>query len=633
MEDLIKEFRIAISNILLYPPESRLIKDSLTTCHKILSDALKKEKTFIISESEGKILANGKPIEAQGGIFLDSLYACNIKSITFKPGFTQGELYTFLRNLSEKQKAEPKGLPHIEINEKVYVSIGEKDIVIEKGKEGIAPQEKILQTLGELSSLMNSIDNKEIKKRIKLEVVKRFSLDDSEILSELLKSKPEISADLFGEVKEEAPTAVAPSVQISPVEEVKTFLKKDTSFLLKDEVLQKIPTLLQSLRSPNELELASELCDKLAANLEASITDVRLKTVISFKKLYSIIESLTDKKIVERVDEKFIETGRKETNSQIYQELASLLEHAANRYLKEGDYAKTHAITGMFSEHVKSMEFEERKKHARATIDRLVSSELTRLLVDDLSSTDESKQSKASSILLDLGESCASPLIQKIKETSDLRLRKSVADLLVKIGNEAVNQLIKELEADTSLTPSLRILDVLDGIGHEAQVVEGLHKELANPNFQVRRKTLDILCQIGTEPAKEVLLEAVDDESYIIKERAIEFLGDMKYEPAVPKLIKLIESKEEKETVQVEACKSLGKIGNPSSIPILFKMTSPKTIFSTGKSREIRIAAIEALSKLGDDRIKKFINDKDPFVRKITREAIGSQNPLEKEPD
>ena len=100
----------------------------------------------------------------------------------------------------------------------------------------------------------------------------------------------------------------------------------------------------------------------------------------------------------------------------------------------------------------------------------------------------------------------------------------------------------------------------------------------------------------------------------------------MKCADAVPMLIKIIENKNEKESVQEKACRALGDIGEVSAIPSLFKIASPKTLFYTEKSKEIRIAAIESLVKLGDDRAKKFIDDKDPFVRKTVKELLGEES-------
>ena len=607
MEELIKGFRIAISNILLYPSESTLIKKSILHCISTLDNALGGKNLVTIGESEGILLADGKPIEVSGGIFLDSLVALKIKSIVLKSGVTQEELYTFLRELASKHI--PKTLPHIEISEKFYVPVGKKDLIIEAGGEG---REKILQTTNDLSTLIDLIKDNDERNKIKIEIARKLSIDDPNILALLTHQSKETS------VKEKAMDYSGPQL----TDNIKELLNADDNSLLEENVLQKVAIFFESTRSPEELVLARELCDKLANNLEASVTDIRLKATIAFKKLYSTIETLRDKNIVRSVDEKLIAAGKKETDAQNYQEIANLLGQAANRYLKEGNYDDMQTITEMLSAHSKSDEFESRKLSAQATMDKLGRSEFIRLLIDELSSDDEEKREKAREVLVSIGPHCVPLLIAKIKSTPEFRLRKTIADMLVKIGDTAVNQLIQALKEETDLESAMRILDIIDGVGQVERVIDALRRELANPLFHLRRKTVELLCQFATEAAKETLLLAIHDESQSIKEKAIEGLGNMKYTPAIKELIQIIDKPSKVETVQKEVCRALGNIGDKVAIPILLKVANPRTMFCQGRPRQVRIAAIEALIKLGEKRVQKFVLDKDPLVSKTVKELL-----------
>jgi HEAT repeat protein len=615
MEELIKEFRITISNILLYPPESSIIADSLEKCSTILFEALEEVKTLAVSESEGTLLANGEPIAVSGGIFSDCLANLEIRNLVFSKGVTQAELYNLLRNLAMKQS--PESSPHVEVSHKVYVPIGEKDVVIEMGEAaGEDSEEQIAKITDELRVLIDSFKSEKTKNRIRKKIVKGLSLEKVGVLSSSSKAKAKPAAK--PEKKPAGPEA------LSPLEEANELLQSEDESLLDEGVVDRVSTLFQSLDSPEELKLASSLCDKLTNNLESRVEDARLKAVLSFKRLYATIEALRDRDIIRSVDLKLVEATRKETDGEVYHELADLLSDAANRSLKEGNYEDTRAITGLLSEHAKSTEFEARSRHARETIDNLVGSEFTRLLVDDLCSEDMQKRGKASSVLLDIGDPCVPPLIDKLGQTVDLRLRKAIADLLVKIGDSAVKQLIGVLEETGDFQSALRILDVLDGIGHKEWVIAALRRQFGNPNFQLRRKALEVLYQIGTEPAREMLLEALDDESYVIREKAIEFLGSLHHVPAVARLIQVVENpdKGDRDSVQEEACKALGNLGDLAAVPTLLKVASPKTLFYGGKSREIRVAAVEALVKLGDTSVERFVDDKDPFVSRMAKESV-----------
>ncbi|MBI4722379.1 MAG: HEAT repeat domain-containing protein [Candidatus Stahlbacteria bacterium] len=619
MEELIKEFRIAISNILLYPPESALIKKSIAHCISTLENTLgEKNSVTTVSESEGILLADGKPIEVSGGIFLDSLIALKIKSIVFKAGVTQEELYTFLRELASKHI--PKDLPHIEISEKFYVPVGKKDLIIEvppsqdfrfapTGNEG---REKVLQTTNDLSTLIDLIKDNDERNKIKIEIARKLFPDDPNILALLTHQGKKTS------VKEKA--IDYSGIQLT--DNIKELLNVDDNSLLEENVLQKVAVLFESARSPEELVLAEELCDKLANNLEASVTDIRLKATIAFKKLYSTIEALRDKNIVRKVDLKLVAAGEKETDAQNYQEIANLLGQAATRYLKEGNYADMRTITEMFSAHSKSDEFNARKLYAKATMDKLGGNEYIRLLIDELSSDEEEKREEAKEVLMSIGPHCVPLLIAKIKETADFRLRRTIADMLVKIGDTAVHQLIHALKEETDMQAGMRILDIIDGVGQVERVVDTLRRELANPHFHLRQKTVELLCHLGTESAKETLLLAIHDESHIIKEKAIEGLGNMKYTPATKELIQIIDKPSKAETVQKEVCRALGNIEDKVAIPILLKVANPRTMFYQARPRQVRIAAIEALIKLGEKRVQKFVSDKDPLVSKTVKELL-----------
>lgn len=611
---IIKELRVTLSNILLYPSESDIIKQSLESCTKEIMTSLETEPSLTISEAEGKLLLNDKSIDTPGGILLDCFVACKIKSVTFKPGFTQTELYNLLHELSSKHTPTPS--EHIGIDEKLYVAMGDKDLLIAKGKEKLGTEDKVLLHIDEIANLVGGSGQKD---EIKKQLMEALGLGKSE-------AKP--AQETTPETTEEK----------HPGEEkdfdAKELLKKDNEYMLDDKLLQRLPALLENLRSPEELETAGDLCNKLAFNLEARVVDTRLKAAIAFKKLYSVIESLRDPKIIKNVDKKFVEVGRKETDGKVYKEIADTLGKGATRYLKQGDYASTQMITEMLGTHAKSAEFLERKESAKSAMDGLAGTDFTKLLIYDLCSKEEERREKATSILLDMGESCIHPLIRELKEAPDMRLRKAIADVIAQTEETGVIQLLNEIKSEPSPTAASNMLDVLDGIGYEAEVVEGLRirKLLYHPNFYIRRKVVDILFKIGISSAKQLLLEATDDEATAVKEKAIAYLGELHHMPAVPKIIGMLEkNKKEEELTQISMCKTLGGLGDKKAIPALFRIASPGNIFRQARPKQVRMAAIEALATLGDEKVKQFIRDRDKSVQRFTKQLIGEEDTEVKE--
>lgn len=608
---IIKELRVVLSNILLYPPESEIIKQSIETCSAEITKFFETEPSLTISETEGKLLLNDKTIDTPGGILLDCFVACKIKSITFKPGFTQTDLYNLLRNISAKHR--PDSSEYISIDEKLYVAMGDKDLLISQGQETLGTKDKVMRHIDEIANLLADPEQREEMKR---QMMENLGLNDSKEKS----SSPEENI----QKPEKEPDTL----------NVQEILKKNNESMLDEKLLQKLPSLLENLRSPEELEVAGELCNKLAFNLEARIVDTRLKAAIAFRKLYSVIESLHEPKIIKDVDRKFIEAGKKETNGRVYKEIASTLSMGANRYLKQGDYASTHMITEMLSTHAKSTEFTERKGSAKSTIESLAGGDFTRLLVHDLCSNEEERREKATSILLDMGESCIQPLIKELKEASDMRLRKAIADILSRTEESGIIQLLNEIKSEASPTAASNMLDVLDSLGYKEQVIEGIRirKILNHPNFYVRKKAVEILYKIGIPQAKQLLLEAVEDDATAVKERVLAYLGELKYTNAVNKLTTMLEKdKKAEELIQISICKTLGKLGDKKALPTLFKIASPGSIFRPSRPKEIRMAAIEALVVLEDRRVKQFLRDKDKSVRKFTNQLIGEEQNTEQQ--
>ncbi|MBI4723103.1 MAG: HEAT repeat domain-containing protein [Candidatus Stahlbacteria bacterium] len=460
----------------------------------------------------------------------------------------------------------------------------------------------------------------------------------------LLLTKDKIpSLELYNELVQqtnmlETPIEVQTEIKgETTIEKLDDLTKKDGLSLITDEAIEGIKKLFEQTGSDNELKLADKLLDKLTHNFGATISDIRLKTAQAFKKLYSGIETLKNPEIVKSVDNQLIATEDKESHGPTYSEIASILQEAANRYLKEGNRKKSSEIIQLFRKHTHSKEgFLDRYKLAEETMHKFAESELSRLLLDELCSTDESKQ-KDTGLLVELGDFVVSALIQRIKETPNIEVRKSIVFLIEKIGETAITRLVEELDLEKRAESSLRIIELLDKIGHPDIVVEQLRETLSNPDFNVRKAVVRKLNEIGTDRAKQIIVDVItNDPSPGIRQLGIGFLGDAKYTPAVSPLIDLISVQSRQigisaslqhtalgkmgETIQEETCIALGKIGAKEAIPALRLAARSGTAFRRAKSDKVRVAAVQALVNLGDSEVSKFANDSNLLIQKIVRE-------------
>jgi len=129
----------AITNLRLYPPSSAMISNTVDRLYQVLSIILEEEESLIFAESEKNLLICGQLLnqkdqeKPQVISFLEVLLDFGIKSVTFEKRLDKAELIAFLEILSKKpeevekegdlQKVmEDKGLPHILLDQKVYVA-------------------------------------------------------------------------------------------------------------------------------------------------------------------------------------------------------------------------------------------------------------------------------------------------------------------------------------------------------------------------------------------------------------------------------------------------------------------------------------------------------------------------------
>jgi hypothetical protein len=130
----------AIINLRLYPPTNAMIMKTIDRLHDMLQAIFEEEKTLLLAESERSLLISGEPLsqknreKPQVAIFLMLMINRGIKSIAFNKNLDKRELSLFLEVMGKKDDAikeksleqlvPEEEMPHIRINQKVYV---EKD--------------------------------------------------------------------------------------------------------------------------------------------------------------------------------------------------------------------------------------------------------------------------------------------------------------------------------------------------------------------------------------------------------------------------------------------------------------------------------------------------------------------------
>ncbi len=219
--NLIRQFRIAVSNMRLYATNSEAVQNSIRTLFDSLTTFLSKHKYMTLGFVEEKPIVNkvdiskGLTQKVKPGVFLERLNAHNIKTITFRFGITFEELVAFLESLKEKydsshplnEKLKERGIEHIGVNEKIYTAIGDKDLVIERGEEILSKSkgaiEQILDQVEKIVDMTLTVEDPSQRERLKLEIGKKLLFKDPQLIEKLLVNEGGRTqvTDLFPEEK------------------------------------------------------------------------------------------------------------------------------------------------------------------------------------------------------------------------------------------------------------------------------------------------------------------------------------------------------------------------------------------------------------------------------------------------
>jgi hypothetical protein len=151
----VRELRVALSNFFLYAVGNDMVLKSLERFRVSISALFEDMPSVGIAESEGHLLVEGSPLDERmtgsTNMIKDLFLTHKVQSITFLPGLDNNEIRALFELL--KPKALPTGvslvqvlvqkpLPHIRLNEKIYVAIKEGERVV---ASDAVPKEENLQ--------------------------------------------------------------------------------------------------------------------------------------------------------------------------------------------------------------------------------------------------------------------------------------------------------------------------------------------------------------------------------------------------------------------------------------------------------------------------------------------------------
>ena len=182
-------------------------------------------------------------------------------------------------------------------------------------------------------------------------------------------------------------------------------------------------------------------------------------------------------------------------------------------------------------------------------------------------------------------------LIEVLKDENE-NARRAAVEVLNEVGNAASVKYLLESLKDSDWWVRSRAADALGKIGGP-KVIDAVLQLVRDKDEDIRRAAIEILNQTKDERAVDSLIQATRDSDWWVSERAIDALAEIGSKRAVPRLMEMLHTPANGKATPI-VVRALGKLGDSKLVDTLLPlMARPE--------REIRIEAIQALSKVADE--------------------------------
>lgn len=210
------------------------------------------------------------------------------------------------------------------------------------------------------------------------------------------------------------------------------------------------------------------------------------------------------------------------------------------------------------------------------------------------------------------GDATTLSLLQNALQDNHYEVRAAACEAISKVGGfEAAKTLVPMLQ-DTSKTVKSAALQALKSIDADA-VVRASELLFSTASTPLRRAICHLLGEIGSTSATQLLLTALDDVEWTVRQEACASTGRLRDLSTVEKL-RIVARQDSSIFVCAAACTALGEIGSLDSVLTLIDAL-------TDAVENVRSAAREALVKIGVDAIppllQTWLHSENPTTERV----------------
>lgn len=266
------------------------------------------------------------------------------------------------------------------------------------------------------------------------------------------------------------------------------------------------------------------------------------------------------------------------------------------------------------------------RREAQSRLRTLLGDRAMLNLVTGLACSGEGLSSvQATQVLITLG-AAAVPRLLELSEHGTAVEQSQVTAILIAMGDSALPAIMEELESPIPdrVRRTIRLL----GRTQNPRGVDCLLDRLLDDDPEMQREVARALARIGTGRAVKGLVEAAR-RCPELAELVASSLGDTRSPAALQALIGMLDRRARYPTaVKRAAIRSLGRMRSPHALAVLRQVLERRSLlfFRARKNRELRVAAAQAIGKIGGDEatlvLSAHARSGDPEVARVCRESL-----------
>jgi diguanylate cyclase (GGDEF)-like protein len=244
-----------------------------------------------------------------------------------------------------------------------------------------------------------------------------------------------------------------------------------------------------------------------------------------------------------------------------------------------------------------------------------------RILIDDLRSGDAGRQEKAAGVLSQAGPSAVGPLLDVIKQEADYRTRRLAASLLTRAGPEAARRLKRELALEVSAEQRFRLLEIADAVTRD--LLDEIALCLGDPRPKVRRAAFQLAERLNDPAFVDMLAVTARGGDAALARGSIRCIGRIGTTPAVSALDALLRSANATPETAMACSQALGGIEHDAAVAPLLRVLRERRFLGFGRRWPDQVRATAALALYHLDHpsaahaLARFTRDRDPRIRRL----------------